>query len=93
MGAFPVFQVLTVISVTGVVITAAYYLWTIQRMFLGPLNEKYSKITDVNWRERLTLYPLAAIMIVLGFYPMPILDLMNKTLHGLVEPLAGAIGM
>jgi NADH-quinone oxidoreductase subunit M len=87
LGAFTVFNVLTIISALGVVITAAYYLWTIQRMFLGPLNEKYNALKDLNWRERLTLYPLAAIMIVLGFYPMPILNLMNNTLHALVQPL------
>jgi NADH-quinone oxidoreductase subunit M len=93
LGAFPVYTTLTVISALGVIITAAYYLWTIQRMFLGPLNPKYKDITDVNWRERFSLYPLSAIMVVLGFYPMPILDLMNKSLHQLVKPLANAIGL
>ncbi len=93
LGAFNVFTVLTVLSALGVVITAAYYLWTIQRMFLGPLNQKYVNLRDMNWRERLTLYPLSAIMIVLGFYPMPILDLMNHTLHELVKPLAEASGL
>jgi len=93
LGAFPVFTALTVISALGVIITAAYYLWTIQRMFLGPLNEKYAHLPDVNWRERLCLYPLGAMIIVLGFYPMPILDLMNKTLHGLIKPLAQAAGL
>jgi NADH-quinone oxidoreductase subunit M len=93
LGSFPVFTVLTVISATAVVITAAYYLWTIQRMFLGPLNEKYRDLRDLLWRERLTLYPLAALMILLGFYPLPILDLMQTSLHELVAPLALAIGL
>jgi len=93
LGAFPAFQVLTILSALGVVITAAYYLWTIQRMFLGPLNEKYKTLSDLNWRERLTLYPLAAIIIVLGFYPMPLLALMNETLVELVQPLATAVGL
>jgi NADH-quinone oxidoreductase subunit M len=93
VGAFPVFTVLTVLSALAVVITAAYYLWTIQRMFLGKLNEKYAGLKDLLWRERLTLYPLAAIMIVLGFYPMPLLDLMDQTLHALVAPLARGLGL
>ncbi|HUU01384.1 MAG TPA: NADH-quinone oxidoreductase subunit M [Myxococcota bacterium] len=93
VGAFPVFTTLTVISAFGVIITAAYYLWTIQRMFFGPLNEKYKKLLDLNWRERLCLYPLAAIIIFLGFYPMPILDLINKTLHHMIQPLAKAVGL
>jgi NADH-quinone oxidoreductase subunit M len=93
LGAFPVFQVLTITSALGVIITAAYYLWTIQRMFLGPLNEKYTQLTDVNWRERFVLYPLCAMIVVLGVYPMPILDLMNNTLHALVKPLANISGL
>jgi NADH-quinone oxidoreductase subunit M len=93
LGAFPVYTGMTVLAALGVIITAAYYLWTIQRMFLGPINQKYKDLNDVNWRERIALYPLSAIMIVLGFYPMPILDLMNKTLHTLVDPLANAIGL
>jgi len=93
VGSFRTFTMLTVASALGVVITAAYYLWTLQRMFLGKVNEKYATITDLNWRERLTLYPLAVIMIVLGFYPMPIIDLMNKTLHALVLPLNGGVGL
>ena len=93
LGAFPVFKLITIVSATGVVITAAYYLWTMQRMFLGKLNEKYAGLADLNWRERITLYPLAALMIVLGFYPMPVLDLMNNTLHALVLPFAEKTGL
>ena len=84
IGAFPVFKALTIISATAVVITAAYYLWALQRMFLGPLNQKYKTLTDLSWRERVTLYPLGAAIVVLGFYPMPILDLMNEKLFGIV---------
>jgi NADH-quinone oxidoreductase subunit M len=93
VGAFPVFTVLTVLAALSVIITAAYYLWTIQRMFLGKLNPKYATLSDLNGRERLTLYPLAAIMIVLGIYPMPMLHLMDATLRGLVAPLSQGLGM
>lgn len=93
LGAFPVFRIFTIISAISVVITAAYYLWTIQRMFLGPLNEKYKGLSDVNWRERIVLYPLGAMIIVLGFYPMPILNLINPYLHKLVQPLAALSGL
>jgi NADH-quinone oxidoreductase subunit M len=84
-GAFPVFTLYTVISATSVIITAAYYLWAIHRMFLGKLNPKYKGLPDLAWRERLTLYPLAAFCIVLGFYPQMILSYINGTLHLLVQ--------
>ena len=84
-GAFPVFTTYTIISATSVIITAAYYLWAIHRMFLGKLNATYKGYPDLVWRERLTLYPLAAIAIVLGFYPQAILSSINGTLHLLVQ--------
>ncbi len=86
-GAFPVFTTFTIISAIGVIITAAYYLWTIQRMFLGKLNPNYKGFPDLNWRERLTLYPLGVIAIVLGFYPQAILGSINSTLHVLIQNL------
>jgi NADH-quinone oxidoreductase subunit M len=84
-GAFPVFMTYTIVSATSVIITAAYYLWAIHRMFLGKLNEAYKGYPDLVWRERLTLYPLGAIAIVLGFYPQFILNAINGTLHALVR--------
>ncbi|MCM2334018.1 MAG: NADH-quinone oxidoreductase subunit M [Anaeromyxobacteraceae bacterium] len=84
-GAFPVFTTYTIISATSVIITAAYYLWAIHRMFLGKLNAKYKGLPDLAWRERLTLYPLAALCILLGFYPQVILSAINGTLHLLVQ--------
>src|SRR5213080_2760475 len=87
LGALPVYLTLTVISATAVIITAAYYLWAIQRMMLGPLNEKYRTLPDVNWRERLTLYPLGILIVVFGFYPAAIINLFERSLGTLLQPL------
>ena len=89
VGAFgaadAAFRWIVAVSVISVVITAAYYLWTMHRMFLGPFNEKWSHLCDMNWRERLTLYPLGLLAIVMGVYPMLLLDAVNPALHGLVQ--------
>jgi NADH-quinone oxidoreductase subunit M len=77
----------TAISAISVIITAAYYLWTIQRMFLGSLNPKYAHLPDLNWRERLTLYPLGALVIVFGFYPNVMLNLINTDLYALLRTI------
>ena len=53
-GAFPVFMTYTIVSATSVIITAAYYLWAIHRMFLGKVNEAYRGYPDLAWRERFT---------------------------------------
>ncbi|MEW5910295.1 MAG: NADH-quinone oxidoreductase subunit M, partial [Thermodesulfobacteriota bacterium] len=84
LGAFPVYKILTIISATSVVITAAYYLWTIHRMFLGKLNEKWSNLRDINWRERFTLYPLGILILFFGVYPMPIFNLIRSSLEALL---------
>ncbi len=84
-GSFPIFTTYTIISASSVIITAAYYLWAIHRMFLGKLNVAYKGYPDLNWRERFSLYPLGAIAIVLGFYPQAILGAINGTLQALVQ--------
>ena len=60
---------LVAIGALAVVITAGYYLWTMQRMFLGPLNEKWDHLWDMNWRERSRSIRSPRSPILLGFYP------------------------
>jgi NADH-quinone oxidoreductase subunit M len=52
----------------------------LQRVWLGPPNEKYLGLAEVDARELVTLVPLAAIVIVLGVYPHAVLDLINVAL-------------
>ena len=62
------------------ILTAGYLLWTIQRVYLGPPNEKYLKMPDINGREMFTLVPLGAIVIIVGVYPSVVLDLLRASL-------------
>ncbi len=80
LGAFKIYKILTIISATGVVLTAGYMLWTMERVFLGPLNEAYKGIKEISAREMLCLVPLAVIVVFLGIYPTPLIDLMKATL-------------
>jgi NADH-quinone oxidoreductase subunit M len=83
LGAWQRYPVLTIVGATAVVLTAGYMLWTLQRVWLGKLNEKYAEIPEITGRELFTLVPLAAIVIVLGIYPTAILDLMQTSLDQL----------
>jgi len=87
LGSLATWQTMTIIAALSVIITAAYYLWAIQRMMLGKLNPAYRSLPDVNWRERLTLYPLGALIILFGFYPAAIINLIQGTLRNLLIPL------
>lgn len=86
LGAFsnPKFQTYVVIGSLGILLGAAYLLWMFMRVFLGPLNEEHKDLEDINWREILTLAPLCVLVIVLGVYPMPVLNLMGSTIAKLL---------
>jgi len=99
MGAFPRYRALTVLAATGVIVTAAYHLWALQRMFLGKFREEWrknkylepfgGKFPEINARELATLAPLAVLVLVLGFYPRPLLNMIDKgalELHRIVDP-------
>ncbi len=84
------YRTLVAISALSVVITAAYYLWTMQRMFLGRFNEKWKDLhNSLTLTERLTLYPLAVLILYFGIYPMPIFELINPALHLLARIVVG----
>jgi NADH-quinone oxidoreductase subunit M len=85
LGAFQTFRVLTIVATLGIVLTAAYMLWTLQRVFLGQPNEKWASLPDINGRELFTLVPLAIVVLALGIYPSLLLDLMTSSLNHLVE--------
>ncbi len=87
LGAFQTFRWLTIISTITIVLTAGYMLWVLQRVFLGTLPEKWKNLTDMNGREMVMLVPLAAIVIFLGIYPAPVLNLMNTSMNYLAELL------
>lgn len=89
LGAFPGYRTFTIISAMAVIITAAYYLWALQRMFLGKLNPKYAELPDLSWRERFTLYPLGALIVVLGIYPVPALHMIEDAMMSLTRVFQG----
>src|SRR6184192_701431 len=95
LGAWQAYPGLTVVGASAVILTAGYLLWTLQRMFLGPPNEKYLSLPEINARELFTLVPLGAIVIFLGIYPTPILELQGPALvrlNGQVQEAARAAG-
>ncbi|MGD9029902.1 MAG: NADH-quinone oxidoreductase subunit M, partial [Anaerolineae bacterium] len=88
-GAIRFIPVAAFIGVLGVVFTAAYILWkVVQHLFLGELNrEKWGKLTDMTWWEKVTMWPLVIITVVLGLYPPLLLDSLNSALTALLQAL------
>jgi len=77
IGTFTRYQVAAVFAVTALVLSAIYVLWMYQRMMTGPVREGNERIRDLVGRELVVVAPLIALLIVLGFYPKPALDIIN----------------
>jgi len=60
------------LALIGIVVTAAYMLWMLQRVLLGPLNPRWERMPDANGREILSLAPLMALMLLFGILPGPL---------------------
>lgn len=79
-----------VFAMGGIVLGAAYMLWMLQRVAFGaPRTEAAKKLTDLNFREMLTVTPLAIAIIVIGVYPGPLLEAMDSSVTFVVARLAG----
>jgi len=89
IGSFQRFPIITLLTLSGILIGAGYCLWTIQRVFLGPINEKYSDLEPMNAREYVALTPLLIATIVFGIYPAPIINLMEPAITSLFDKLPG----
>lgn len=78
-----------VFAMGGIVLGAAYMLWMLQRVAFGePRTEAARKLTDLNFREMLTVTPLAIAIIAIGVYPGPLLEAMDSSVTFVVERLA-----
>lgn len=85
LGAYDKFKMLTILSTIGIVVGAAYFLWTLQRVFLGTLNPKYEALPEINGREILTLVPLGILTIVLGVWPNFAIDMFRESVTNLID--------
>ncbi|MFO7769183.1 MAG: NADH-quinone oxidoreductase subunit M [bacterium] len=85
LGAFTVYRTLTIIAVSGLILTAVYILWTVQRVYFGQINEEYKGFPDMSLREAVTLVPLVVLTFVLGIFPSTLIDIMDKALRQIIN--------
>jgi len=83
-GVFPLTWVSATVSVLGLLITAAVILTVIQRVFTGPLPERWKGFPDLTTGERLAVAPALLLMLVLGLAPQLILGSINATVMHLL---------
>jgi len=87
LGNGLVLQWMAFVAVLGMILSAAYYLWTLQRMYFGKFFVRNFKgeLTDLTTREYLMLVPLGVMTIVLGLFPSLLIDTMNPAVNVMIQ--------
>jgi NADH-quinone oxidoreductase subunit M len=81
IGTFTRYPAVAVLAALALVLSAVYVLWTYQRMMTGPVSDGNEELTDLRPRELLVVAPLIALLVVLGVYPKPALDVINPAVE------------
>ena len=73
------------LAATTLILGAAYSLWLVKRVVFGEVgNEQVAQLQDINGREALILGSLAAVVLLFGIWPAPLVEVMQTTLENLV---------
>jgi NADH-quinone oxidoreductase subunit M len=88
-SSLPGFKVLVLISVIGIVITAAFLLYAMQRVFLGKLNPKYAAYEDMTFREVFCQAPFLFLCVALGVFPFYLTDWMRASIDQWIATMGG----
>jgi len=89
VGTFERYTWIGVVATLGIVLAALYILLMYQRTMTGPTPQVVTeKVHDLRGREVLAIAPLLVVIIALGFYPKPVLDVVNPA----VDRVMHAVG-
>jgi NADH-quinone oxidoreductase subunit M len=84
VGTYTRYPVAAIIGTFGIVLAALYILIPIQKTLHGPTTPGNEGMADLSLREKLAIAPVIAVIIAMGFYPKPVLDLINPTAEKVV---------
>ncbi len=84
IGTFTVNKTVAIIATAGIILACCYVLWMVQRTTQGTVNPALEKIDrmrkDISLRETVVVAPLLILIIFLGFYPKPVIDVINPAI-------------
>jgi NADH-quinone oxidoreductase subunit M len=81
VGTFTRYEVPAILATVGIILAAVYILWMYQRTMTGPAGDNVAGMPDLRTRELWAVGPLIALIIVLGVYPKPVIDVINPAVH------------
>ena len=89
IGTFTVHPAFAIVATAGIILAAAYVLWMVQRTTQGTLNPALNDVPamhkDISLREKVVVAPLVALLIIFGFYPKPITDVINPAVEATMQ--------
>jgi len=77
VGTFSVNKVAGVLATTAIVLAALYVLFMYQRVFTGPVKPELAETKDLSGFEKWAVGPIVAALLIFGFYPKPVLDILQ----------------
>ncbi len=81
VGTFTRYEAAAILATLGIILAAIYILWMYQRTMTGPVRAEVANMPDLKPRELWAVGPLIALIIVLGVYPKPVLNIINPAVH------------
>jgi NADH-quinone oxidoreductase subunit M len=81
VGTFSRYKVAAILAIVGIILAAIYILWMYQRTMNGPTAPEVEGLPDLKPRELWAVVPLVALIIAMGVYPKPVLDVINPAVH------------
>jgi NADH-quinone oxidoreductase subunit M len=88
-AAFEGIRLCTILGVFGIVLTAGYILWMLQRVFYGPPLDKFNGVPDANNIEKVCIFSFVAAIMLVGIYPAILTNVIKLG----VEPIARLVGL
>jgi len=77
VGTYTRYPVAAIIGTLGIILAALYILIPVQKILHGPTTPGNEKLADLNLREKIAITPVILVIVIMGFYPKPVLDLIN----------------
>ena len=81
IGTFSRYKVAAVFATANIILAAVYILWMYQRAMGGPVRDQVAGMKDLRPRETLAVAPLIALILFVGVYPKPVLDIINPAVR------------
>jgi NADH-quinone oxidoreductase subunit M len=94
IGSFAKYPAAAILGTTGIILAALYVLIAVQKSLHGETPAPSAGMVDLNLREKIAIAPVILVLVFLGFYPKPVLSVINPTTEtvmthaGVSDPIA-----